>query len=136
MLRDLADQREDLGAGAAAAAGLGEPRRPAAMIGAMLNQVSTLLMLVGWPHRPFCAGKGGRGADGRRALERGDQRRLLAADEGAGAFNHFDVEGEAAAQDVLAQQAVFAGLADGEVQLMHGERIFGADVDDAFGRRR
>jgi predicted molibdopterin-dependent oxidoreductase YjgC len=27
----------------------------------MLYQVSTLLMLVGFPHNPFCAGKGGRG---------------------------------------------------------------------------
>src|ERR1035437_7237093 len=29
-------------------------------IGAMLYQVSTLLMLVGLPYRPFWAGKGGR----------------------------------------------------------------------------
>jgi len=29
---------------------------PLAMIGAMLNQVSTLLMLVGKPHRPRSAG--------------------------------------------------------------------------------
>ena len=34
----------------------------------------------------------------------------------------------------LPKTAVFAGLADGEVQLMHGKRIFGADVDDAVGR--
>ena len=30
-------------------------------MGAMLYQVSTLLMFVGFPHRPFCAGNGGRG---------------------------------------------------------------------------
>ena len=64
-------------------------------------------------------------------FERGDQRRLLAADECAGAFDHVDVEGESASQDVLAQEAVFAGLADGDLQLMDGERILGADVDDA-----
>src|SRR5690348_896967 len=34
---------------------------PLAMIGATLYQVSTLLMLVGCPHKPFCAGNGGRG---------------------------------------------------------------------------
>src|ERR1039458_2705623 len=34
---------------------------PFMMIGAMLYQVSTLLMLVGLPHNPFCAGNGGRG---------------------------------------------------------------------------
>src|SRR6202140_5345545 len=34
---------------------------PRVTMGAMLYQVSTLLMLVGFPHNPFCAGKGGRG---------------------------------------------------------------------------
>src|SRR5579885_3721036 len=34
---------------------------PRITIGAMLYQVSTLLMLVGFPHSPFCAGNGGRG---------------------------------------------------------------------------
>ena len=67
------------------------------------------------------------------AFERGDQRRLFAADEGARALHHFDVEVEAAAQDVLAQQAVFAGLLDGAVQPVDGQRIFGAHVDDALG---
>src|SRR5574340_490307 len=34
---------------------------PLETIGATLYQVSTLLMLVGLPSSPFCAGKGGRG---------------------------------------------------------------------------
>src|SRR6266542_366177 len=34
---------------------------PLATMGAMLYQVSTLLMLVGIPQRPFWAGNGGRG---------------------------------------------------------------------------
>src|ERR1035437_1572617 len=34
---------------------------PLEPIDAVLYQVSTLLMLVGLPYRPFCAGKGGRG---------------------------------------------------------------------------
>src|ERR1035441_939844 len=34
---------------------------PLVTMGAMLYQVSTLLMLLGLPHSPFCAGKGGRG---------------------------------------------------------------------------
>ena len=33
---------------------------PLETIGATLYQVSTLLMLVGFPYRPFCAGNGGR----------------------------------------------------------------------------
>src|SRR5208282_6020832 len=34
---------------------------PRKMIGLMVAQVSTLLILVGLPHRPRCAGNGGRG---------------------------------------------------------------------------
>src|SRR3954468_5251015 len=34
---------------------------PFITIGAMLYQVSTLLMFVGLPHNPFCAGNGGLG---------------------------------------------------------------------------
>src|SRR5579871_3513129 len=34
---------------------------PLITIGAILHQVSTLLMFVGLPHNPFCAGNGGRG---------------------------------------------------------------------------
>src|SRR5271165_3779794 len=34
---------------------------PLVTIGAMLYQVSTLLMLLGLPQSPFCAGNGGRG---------------------------------------------------------------------------
>src|ERR1035438_4346067 len=34
---------------------------PLVTMGATLYQVSTLLMFVGSPHRPFCAGNGGRG---------------------------------------------------------------------------
>src|SRR5271167_5096239 len=34
---------------------------PLVTMGATLYQVSTLLMLLGLPQRPFCAGNGGRG---------------------------------------------------------------------------
>src|SRR5579862_8619996 len=34
---------------------------PRMMIGATLYQVSTLLIFVGFPHSPFCAGNGGLG---------------------------------------------------------------------------
>src|SRR5271165_836829 len=45
---------------------------PLVTMGAMLYQVSTLLMLVGIPHRPFCAGNGGRGR-GRPAKPSSDE---------------------------------------------------------------
>ena len=68
-------------------------------------------MLVGLPHRPFWAGeRRARPRPAGAALERGDQGRLLAADEGAGALDQLDVEVEAAAQDVLAEDAVVPGL--------------------------
>src|SRR5579871_1902443 len=45
---------------------------PLVTMGAMLYQVSTLLILVGIPHRPFFAGKGGRGR-GRPAKPSSDE---------------------------------------------------------------
>src|SRR6516162_5023100 len=51
---------------------------PLVMIGAMLYQVSTLLMLLGLPHRPFCAGKGGRGR-GRPASPSNDAIRAVSS---------------------------------------------------------
>ena len=105
---------------------------PLAMMGGMLNQVSTLLMLVGWPHRPVLRGIGRtRPRPAGASFQRADQRGLLAADEGAGALDQFDVEVEAATQDVLAQQAVLPGLRDGDVQPVHRQRVFGADIDDS-----
>ena len=107
---------------------------PLVTMGAMLYQVSTLLMLVG--HAPQALLRGERRARARAAglaFERSDERGLFAADERAGAFHQFDVEVEAAAEDVVAEQAVLARLLDGAAQAVHGQRIFGAHVDDAFG---
>ena len=47
------------------------------------------------------------------ALERVEQRALLAADVGAGAAPDVDVEGEVAAEDSLAEEAGGLGLVDG-----------------------
>src|ERR1700761_6969770 len=51
---------------------------PLVMMGAMLYQVSTLLMLLGLPHKPFCAGKGGRGR-GRPALPSNDSSNAVSS---------------------------------------------------------
>ena len=67
------------------------------------------------------------------AFERGDEGRLLAADEGARALDQVDVEAEVAAEDLFAEQAVLARLFDGAGETVDGERILGADVDDALG---
>ena len=62
-------------------------------------------MSVGWPHRPLI-GRVGRAGPRRAAvaLDRGDERRLLAADEGAGADADVDAEAEAGVEDAAAQE--------------------------------
>ena len=88
---------------------------------------------MGLPHRPLLGGI--RRADAglaALALDRVDQRRLLAADEGPGAQADFQVEIEARAEDVLAQQAPLAALLDRPLDPLDGHRIFGADVEEAL----
>ena len=85
------------------------------------------------PNRPLTAGKGGRGRGlAAVALDGGHQRGFLAADEGAGAQADVQVEAEAGAEDVLAQQAVLPGLLDGDLQALDGDGVLGADVDVAL----
>ena len=70
---------------------------PLRTIQGTLAKVSTLLMLVGQSHRPLIGRE--RRPHARHAalaLDRGDERGLLAADEGAGALLELDVEVEAA----------------------------------------
>jgi hypothetical protein len=62
------------------------------------------------------------------ALDRAHERRLFTADECAGAHAHFQVEGEAAAEHGLAQQAVGAGLLNGMVQARHRQRVLSAAI--------
>ena len=68
------------------------------------------------------------------AFDRGHQRGFLAADKRAGAEAEVDVEVKAGAEDVLAEEAVFPGLLDGDLEAVDGNRVFGADVDVALGR--
>ena len=63
------------------------------------------------------------------AVDRGNQRSLLTADKGAGAKAQLNVEIKAGTQDIFAQQAIFAGLANGHLEAVYGDRIFSADVD-------
>ena len=66
------------------------------------------------------------------ALDGGHQSGFLAADEGAGAQADVDVKVKAGIEDVLAQQAVLAGLLDGDLQALDGDGVLGADVDVAL----
>ena len=64
------------------------------------------------------------------ALDRGDQGGLLTANERPRALLDLDVEAEAAAEDVLPEQAVLFGLRQ-RAQSLQGQRILGAAVDVA-----
>ena len=66
-------------------------------------------------------------------LDRVDERRLLAADEGAGSHLDHDLETEAAVQDVAAEETVGPGCGDRLPQAPHRERILGPDVDVGLG---
>ena len=65
------------------------------------------------------------------ALDRLEQRRLLAADIRAGADAQLDVEGEAGAEDVVAEQARRARLREGVLEARVRERVLRAHVDEA-----
>ena len=66
------------------------------------------------------------------AFHGGDQGGLFAADECARAFHHADREIEIGAEEVLAEQAIRLGVGDRLADAFDGQRIFGADVHDAF----
>src|SRR5208283_3736642 len=56
------------------------------------------------------------------------------ANKGARTLHEFDVELEPAAQDVVAQNAVFPRLFDRAVQPVDAESLLKTDIDDAFRR--
>ena len=66
------------------------------------------------------------------ALERLEQRRLLAADVGPGAGVHHHVEAEARAEDVRADRAVRVGLVEGLLQPLEPEGELAAQVDEGL----
>ena len=63
------------------------------------------------------------------ALDRVEQRRLLAADVRAGAHAQLDVEVEPGAHHVVAEQIVRAGLGDRVREPLPGQRVLAAEVD-------
>jgi ferredoxin len=65
---------------------------------------------------------------GRLPFDRSDQRGRFAANKGPGPAADLDVEIEPASQDVGSQQAIVAGLTDGNAQPLDSQRILVADV--------
>ena len=66
------------------------------------------------------------------AFDGGHQRGFLAADKRAGAQTQLNVKVESGAEDVFAQQAVFTGLADGDLQTLYCDGILRTDIDVAL----
>ena len=65
-----------------------------------------------------------------QALDRVDQRSLLAGDVGAGALEDLDVEAGAGAEEVGAELTPRPRLRDGRPQRVAGPRVLGAHIDD------
>ena len=95
----------------------------------------TLLITVGLPNRPLCAGSGGLARTRPRLPSRlFEQRGLLAADIGAGADAHLHVEGMAEPSTLRAEHAAAPRDRDRRVHRRRRMRIFRADIDVALGR--
>ena len=62
-------------------------------------------------------------------FQRVHQRRLLAADVGAGAAPQLDVETDAVAEDVVAEEAALAAALEGVVDPRQRQGIFAAEVE-------
>ena len=132
---DPAGQREHLGALALLRADGGEPLRAVAHDGRDIGEGLHVVDQRGTLPQPRFRREGRpRARRAALAFDAGDQRRLLAADEGARAQPYVDVETEARAADAVAQQAQALGLLDGRLEVLHGQRILGAHVDEALLR--
>ena len=96
---------------------------------------------MGLPHRPLSVGYGGRTRGWPRSPSIEWIRAVSSPQTNAPAPEpDFQVEIEARAQDILAQQAPLAALVDRPLDPLDGHRVFGADVEEALmgpdGERR
>ncbi len=91
------------------------------MMAGTLHRVSTLFTQVGLPPHADGGGEGRLGARvGAAAFEGVDQCGFFTADVATGAGVHEQLEIEAGAEDVLAQQAGGLGFFDGAVEALGG----------------
>ena len=126
---DLAGEGEHLGSGRLLGTDGAEP------VGALgdddgdVGQGLDVVHVRGLVHIAAHSGEWGlQGGLAALAFHRVDKGGLFAADESTGTVAELDVEVEASAEDVLTEEAILAGLADGDLQTVDGQRILGTDV--------
>ena len=130
---DLAAQRKDFGALALFGAHTAEP------VGALQDDLRDIGIGLDVVENGRYAKQTLDGREGRAgtrlaavALDRGHESCLLAAHKGAGAEAQMNIKIEAGAENILAKQAVLAGLPDGHLQAVDSDGIFGADINVAL----
>ena len=132
---DFAGERKDLGALAALRAHVGEPLAAVAHngrdVGVGFNVVDQRRLA---PQSAHCRIRRPRLRRAAPAFDRGNQRRLFAADKRAGAQANLHVEVEGRVADVVAQQPAAPRLAQRSGQPRYGHRILGAHIDEALAR--
>ena len=134
---DVAGQLEHLGAARAADAELGVRRAAVGQDHRDRAQREHVVDDRRAAEQPFDRGDRRLGAHlAALALEAVEHRGLLAADVGAGAHPHVEVEGEPGAEDVLAEPAVRVRRVDRRVERGDRVGVLRAHVDVALGRRR
>ena len=92
--------------------------------------VSTLLMIVGLPHKPALRREGRFGPrHAALAFNRGDHRGLLAADKRARAFHHLAIQRSARNRRHCRPGNPFSAHPRPRGACAHRQRIFGADIN-------
>ena len=61
-----------------------------------------------------------------------NQCSFFATNKSASSVADFNIKTEASSQNIVAEQAVFAGLSNGNLESFDGQRIFGTDVHQTF----
>ncbi len=131
----VAQDGVDLCARTAGGAKLAEPGGAVAQDGRHIGQGLDVVHQGWFAHQPVGRRVGRAGAGfAAFTLQGFDQGGLLPADVRPRPRVNVDVEIETAAEDILAQQPVLAGLFDRPLQAVVSQVVFAADVDETFAR--
>ena len=102
-------------------------------MGAMWDQVLTLLIMVGFPQRPVGRERRTLAGFSHLAFNGGDQCGFFTADKGPGALPDLQPERKVGAKDIIAEKAPAFSLLDGYFQSSLTPRVLRPAVHIAFG---